>query len=391
MMDLVSRREDVLMCVIGLITIALSLLVTHTASAAPLPMPAMAGPLNTASPKVFDAGPLGKLDVTGVLTGIGVWQGNPVPGDRAARADISNAQVFIQKTSGLVQFFLQAGAYNIPALGAPFLYTGNTISDFYGPLPQGYLKIAPTGNFSVMIGKLPTLIGAEYTFTFQNMNIERGLLWNQENAVNRGVQVNYGVGPLSASLSWNDGFYSNRYNWLWGSLSYAINSANTVSFVGGGNLGRTSFSSASTPLFQNNSDIYNLIYTYNSGPWMIQPYLQYTHVPTDQQIGVTRGTDTSGAALLANYSFTPRVSLAGRVEYIASTGNVGNGAVNLMFGPGSNAWSITLTPTYQDKGFFARAEFSFVRATNYTAGNGFGSQGMNPTQARGLIETGFMF
>jgi len=31
-----------------------------------------------------------------------------------------------------------------------------------------------------MAAKLPTLIGAEYTFTFENMNIERGLLWNQE-------------------------------------------------------------------------------------------------------------------------------------------------------------------------------------------------------------------
>ena len=230
-MNFIFRRKDILMFMLCLTTIGLSPLATSNASAAPLPMPAMAGPLNTASPTIFDAGPLGKLDVTGLLTGIGVWQDNPVQGDRPARADISNAQVFIQKTSGFVQFFLQAGAYNIPALGTPFLSTGNTISDFYGALPQGYLKIAPTGNFSVMIGKLPTLIGAEYTFTFQNMNIERGLLWNQENAVNRGVQVNYGVGPLSASLSWNDGFYSNRYNWLWGSLSYAINSANTVSFV----------------------------------------------------------------------------------------------------------------------------------------------------------------
>jgi hypothetical protein len=52
-------------------------------------------------------------------------------------------------------------------------------------------------------------MGAEYTFTFENMNIERGLLWNQENAINRGIQVNQTIGK-SASLSWNDGFYSNR-------------------------------------------------------------------------------------------------------------------------------------------------------------------------------------
>ena len=46
------------------------------------------------------------------------------------------------------------------------------------------------GGFSAEVGALPTLIGAEYTFSFENMNIERGLLWNQENAVNKGIQLN---------------------------------------------------------------------------------------------------------------------------------------------------------------------------------------------------------
>ncbi|MDA8152503.1 MAG: outer membrane beta-barrel protein, partial [Acidithiobacillus sp.] len=275
-----SKRSLTIRAVAVLSTLAL---VSDTVQAAPLPMPAMTGPLQSPSPFQFNAGPLGKLDVTGVMSGMGLWQDNPVntvsPNPVAfngyTHADISNGQIFIQKTHGLIQFFLQAGAYNMPALGTPFLSTGATTAGYYGPLPQAYLKIAPTKNFSVLIGKLPTLIGAEYTFTFENMNIQRGLLWNQENAVNRGVQVNYSAGPLSASLAWSDGFYSNRFNWLSGSLSYTINSANTVSFVGAGNAGQTGYSSLATPIYQNNSDIYNLIYTYSSGPWMIQPYLQY--------------------------------------------------------------------------------------------------------------------
>ncbi|MDA8246917.1 porin [Acidithiobacillus sp.] len=366
-------------------------LVSGTAQAVPLPMPAMTGPLQTPSPFQFSAGPLGKLDITGVMSGMGIWQDNPVPGDRFTHADISNGQIFIQKTHGLIQFFLQAGAYNMPALGTPFLSTGATTADYYGALPQAYLKIAPTKYFSVLIGKLPTLIGAEYTFTFENMNIERGLLWNQENAVNRGVQVNYSAGPLSASLAWSDGFYSNRFNWLSGDLSYTINSANTVSFVGAGNAGQTGYSTLATPIYQNNSDIYNLIYTYSSGPWMIQPYLQYTQVSANPAIGVGRGTGTRGAAILASYSLTPHITLAARAEYIASTGNATDGAVNLMYGAGSKAWSITVTPTYQDHDFFARAEFSYVQASSYTQGDVFGPQGTNPTQARALVETGFLF
>src|ERR1019366_5495227 len=55
----------------------------------------------------------------------------------------------------------------------------------------------------------------------ENMNIERGLLWNQENAISRGLQLNQAIGKyLTASLSFTDGFYSNRYTWLMGSLTY---------------------------------------------------------------------------------------------------------------------------------------------------------------------------
>ena len=124
---------------------------------------------------------------------------------------------------------------------------------------------------------------------------------------------------------------------------------------------------------------------------MVQPYLQYTYVPTNPVIGVGRGTATKGAAVLASYSFSPHISLAARAEYIASTGNAYDGAVNLLYGPGSKAWSFTITPTYQDQGFFVRAEFSLVQAIRYASGAVWGAQGNNPTQARALLEAGFLF
>jgi hypothetical protein len=395
-MKLIFPGKDVLKFILGLPLIWLCPLAIQRASAqtpappSPLPMPSMTAPLQTAAPVTFDAGPFGKLDVTGILSGMGMTQGNWTPGDRSTHGDLSNGQVFIQKTDGWWQFYLQAGAYNLPALGTPFLSTVHTLHDFYGPLPVGFLKIAPTKNLSIMVGQLPALIGAEYTFTFENMNIERGLLWNQENAVNRGVQINDSIGHLSASLSWNDGFYSNRYSWLSGTVSYAINSANTLAFVGGGNVGHTAFTSLATPV-QNNSDIYNVIYTYSHEAWMIQPYFQYTDVPTDAKIGVLHGAATRGGAVLLNYNFKHGVSLAGRAEYISGTGNATGGAVNLLYGPGSGAWSITVTPTFQDHGFFVRGDFSFVQVTHYTPGDGFGPNGMNRNQPRGMIETGFMF
>lgn len=363
----------------------------ETATATSLSTPAVVGPLRAFALRTFDAGPFGKLNVNGILSGFGSWQSQPVSSDQAARADVSNGQIFIQKASGLVQYFLQAGAYNFPALGTPLLSTRNTVSDYFGALPQAYLKLAPQGNFSFLIGKLPTLIGAEDTFTFQNMNIERGLLWNQANAVNRGMQLDYSKGKFNGALSWNDGFYSNHYNWISGELTYTPNLSDGLEFVAGGNLGRTAHSSIANPLYQNNSDIYALIYTHTAERWMIEPYFQFTYVPLDGKIGVSRATATQGEAVLGSYRFAHDLAVAGRVEYISSTGSSHNGAVNLLYGPGSGAWSLTLTPTYQRAAFFARGELSITQAIGFMAGDAFGANNSHSNQIRGAVETGFIF
>jgi len=359
------------------------------AAPSPLPTPSITGPLQAAPPITFEAGPLGKLNLNGVVSGMGLWQGNPAPGNDTAEGALSNGQIFVQKTTSWWQFYVQAGAYDIVALGTPFLSTQNTISDLYGPVPVAYFKLVPTKNFSAMIGALPTLMGAEYTFDFQNMNIERGLLWNQENAINRGIQVNQTLGKFTASLSWNDGYYSNRYSWLSGSLTYT-SGPHSVAFSGMGNLSQTAYPSLATPV-QNNSSMYALIYTYTKGSWIVQPYLQYSNVATNPAVGVGRGASTLGGAVLASHSFEHGFSLAGRWEYISTSGSTSEGSINLLYGPGSSAWSITLTPTYQYQRFFTRAEFSFVQANNYTPGSAFGSAGTNQNQPRGVVEVGFLF
>lgn len=389
MTNALSRCFRLLEGMPGLVVIALIASVAPGVNAQSLPTPAMTGPLQTASPHTFEAGPFGTLHVTGIVSGIGMAQGNHISGDDTTQGDLSNGQVFVQKTTGWWQFYLQAGAYNIPALATPFLSTADAMSDFYGPLPVGYLKLAPKENLSILIGKLPTLMGAEYTFTFENTNIERGLLWNQENAVNRGIQVNQVLGKFNASLSWNDGFYSNRYSWLSGSLTYAYG-PHSLAFAAMENLGETAFRSLATPV-QNNGSMYALIYTYTKGPWIVQPYLQFSVVPTNGKIGIDKGASTQGGAVLVNYRFKHSCSLAGRGEYISSTGNANEESVNLIFGPGSGGWSVTLTPTFQEHGLFVRGDFSFVQATNLTPGYGFGPLGMNRSQFRGQVEAGFMF
>jgi hypothetical protein len=74
---------------------------------APLPNPTMTAPLATAAPPhTFNAGPFGTVAITGILSGMGLTQSNWIPGDKSTRWDLSNGQIFLQKTSGWFQFYL---------------------------------------------------------------------------------------------------------------------------------------------------------------------------------------------------------------------------------------------------------------------------------------------
>jgi putative OmpL-like beta-barrel porin-2 len=370
----------------------------------PLPTPSMSGPLATGIPHELSAGPFGKIEITGILSGIGQFENNPVFHGDEGHVDVSNAQIFIQKTSGVFQFYLQGGAYNVPILGVPFAKTGPSTTGLFGPFPVGYVKLVK-GNFNIEIGALPTLVGDEYTFTFENMNVERGLLWNQEQAVSRGIQLNEVYKKLTLAFSWNDNFYSNRYTSLSGSLAYAVNAANTITFVGAGNAGNTyvrtgpANSFPVTPAYQNNEQVYNLIYTYTKGSLIISPYYQYTVVKSDPTYSAfllsPTGAHTNGGAVLVNYAFKHGFSLAARPEYIKSSGSVATGEANLLgYGSGTGAFAFTVTPTWVKDAFFLRGDVSVVHITNFVAGSsdvGFGINGANTNQVRGVIEAGFLF
>ena len=133
-----------------------------SAASTAMTTPALTGPLvANPNPISFDAGPLGPVYWTGVVSGLGMWQNNVFPGDQHALASLSNGQFSFQKTDGLFQYYLQVGAYTIPDLGAPYFNVLTTTGDFFGPLPIAWAKVAPTDTFSIQGGQLPTLIGAE--------------------------------------------------------------------------------------------------------------------------------------------------------------------------------------------------------------------------------------
>lgn len=78
------------------------------------------------------------------------------------------------------------------------------------------------------------------------------------------------------------------------------------------------------------------------------------------------------------------------MEYFSSNAH-GPSPDNFLYGPGSKAWSVTVTPTYVWNRFFIRPELSVVVASHITPGIAFGADGNARSQWRGRLEAGVMF
>jgi hypothetical protein len=130
--------------------------------------------------------------------------------------------------------------------------------------------------------------------------------------------------------------------------------------------------------------------------------LQYTYVPERVDIGIMGSSGTFGVAVISTYHVTAKVngtvpkhhvSVPMRLEYQSSHGNsaVAGNPAGLMYGPGSSAWSATVTPTMQWNKLFARAEFSYVKVFNPLAEAAFGTNGLNNNQVRLMLEAGLLY
>src|SRR5271166_5752393 len=150
----------------------------------------------------------------------------PTGVDVPARFNVSNAFGILTKNAGTLQYALQAGAYSIPVVGFAGNKTiaTNANTGLYGPVPLAYLEYVPSGGFNISAGVLATLTGAESTFTYENWNIQRGAVWNVENAVSRGFRASFTSGKAVATLGADDGFYSGNYGAGEASITYAPDS-----------------------------------------------------------------------------------------------------------------------------------------------------------------------
>src|SRR5262249_15548838 len=135
----------------------------------------------------------------------------------------------------------------------------------------------------------------------------------------------------------------------------------------------------------NSGEVYDLIYTHTSGPWTISPYLQ---INTQNNLANFGGNGTMiGGAVLTSYAIDDNWKVAGPPRY--NSADKKGEPQSADHRPRSNAFTLTLTPSYQWKWLYARADVSYV--TLGGGGVGFGAAYNKSDQVRGMLEIGGLF
>ena len=180
--------------------------------------------------------------------------------------------------------------------------------------------------------------------------------------------------------------------------TYTINSTNAVSVYYTGNVGRTGLNAITygkTPVgvygpYYMNSQMIGGFYNFTLGSLNLVPEAQYVYAKKDAQLGLAKGSSNFGAALFADYSIgTSPYSIGAWAEYENS-----NGDDNWFIGPKSQAVGISITPTWQYKDLFARADVGGLYLLSNKADGvsyGYGSSGKGKAMFTGTLEAGLLF
>jgi hypothetical protein len=313
--------------------------------------------------------------------------------DKQGRDDIGSMLVNANYTSGYYKASLTGGGYSFltvgQAINPTFEHSANTY--LYGWLPLASAQYtSPDQHWTVIAGKLGTMLGAEGIFTYQNIDVERGLGWSMEPVISRGVHVGYTSGPWTFAVEANDGFYSG-----WGhvaaeyELAWAPNLSTSFTFVG---INPPKNTPGNPTAGVANKSEYNLIYSHTMRGWQLSPYFLWVTSPSSTALGYGSSESAWAGSLLAAYAFSPVYSLGFRVEDVSNTSATTATATNadlIGYGAGSGAWTYTITPTYKFAGNgLLRLEFAHVTLRSFTHGFGFGPTGADGNQNRFGVEFG---
>ena len=358
-----------------------------------------AGPDENASEQLFEG-----VQISYALSGLelrDMQEIAPTDGTSPNGLALSNGSIIVQKNTGLVQYLIQAGTYAMSTLGSPLDRTRAFEKNSFGPIPHAYLSLNPNAQWSLQVGKLLSMPGFENPFSYQNQNVQRGLLENQNNTISQGLQLNYV--DEKASLFWtlNDGFYSGQLTWLGFGGSYQFNDRHSTNLMLGGAYKPSRVSTEVTPLLQNNSQIINLIHRIQWSNWSLTPYYQLTLIPSNTSTQLTSPAKTQGYALILDRvfkghdpSWLPQGStlhIPLRLEHLKVSDYSTLTSNRLVFGPNAQSTSWTLTPTLQWGIYFLRAEWSRYWVTESSRLNFNAVKDPTQAQTRFILEWGLLY
>ncbi len=315
----------------------------------------------------------------------------PTGADRSSRQNVSNAFALLSKPTGILQFALQAGAYSIPTVGIAGNKTvqTNANTDLFGPVPLAYVAYVPNSNFNVSAGILATLTGAESTFTYLNWNIQRGAVWNVENAVTRGVRASWTSGKSVITLGANDGFYSGKYGAAEAAITFAPDPSDSLLFVW---VDPNSWTPGNPTTSVANKELFDLVYTRTHGNLQLAPYVLWARSPAAPSLGFSSSESAFGAAILANVAWSNRFSTAVRLETLHNGSAAGDTSANadlIGYGAGSGISTFTVTPAWNlGHGTIVRVDFSNAHVTGAAPGLAFNTDGNSANQSRVVVELG---
>jgi hypothetical protein len=354
----------------------------------------------------IDGGPIGPLQFSGGFDGYGYAMNNSLTGTKSTGFQLGNALVELQKSTGVVQFTLEVGAYSYYVLGYPPATATAAGQNYFAesPLYAGYVTIAPNSHVSFSAGQLNSLEGYEGAQDWNNYNLLVTELFYVENAQNRGFEVAANAGKFSATVSISDGYFTKVINYLQYLLTYTPNTNSSFNLFGGANLGTTGPNVTGIGnLLYNNSTMIGAYYTYTNGNFTMTPEVQYQrtgavnkYAGAGYQIGAP--VSNIGAALFGDYQFGSNGpwSIGAFAEYASESYSKtatysGVTPDYFGFGAGSHLYGLSITPTWQYKDIFARADVGYIHVQPGSGGSAFGTNGFAKNQITGVLEAGLLF
>lgn len=289
--------------------------------------------------------------------------GTPLP-----TADVSNGLLNVTINAGNLRANATVGDYAFPTVGFPLVpdNAAGANVELFSPLPVVALTYNFNSHFSLAAGKFAALLGQESPFTYQNINIQRGLGWNMEPTISRGVQATYTTGPWTLTVQGNDAYYSGKNRAFEGLIGWSPSSNTGVLFA-------AIIPSANVPgnptVAVGNKAEYDLMYTRTIGKLQLLPYFLWVHSPASSVLGYTNSENAWAGVVMGIWTFDPQWSIAFRYEDARIAGSPSDTSPNAdLVGFGSSgATSQTITPAFHfGNGGVLRLEYSHVSATNFS-------------------------